>query len=77
MPNLAGGVANGAICYDLMYGKQTPFMHWAKSNKAQMVVDGLGMLVEQAAASFEFWNSKTPNTQMVIQNLRGCKKNKE
>ena len=77
MPDLASGVANGAICYDLMYGKQTPFMHWAKANNAQMVVDGLGMLVEQAAASFEFWNSKTPNTQMVIQNLRGCKINKE
>ena len=70
MPDIAGGCANGAICYDLMYGQQTPFMDWAKANNAAMIVDGLGMLVEQAASSFEFWTGKKPNTQSVINNLR-------
>ena len=70
MPTIANGVANGAICYDLMYGAQTPFMDWAKANNAKTIVDGLGMLVEQAAAAFEFWTGKQPNTQEVINNLR-------
>lgn len=70
MPNIANGCAEGAICYDLMYGKQTPFMDWAKANNASMIVDGLGMLVEQAASSFEFWTGKKPNTQKVMENLR-------
>jgi shikimate dehydrogenase len=33
MPNIAAGVANNAICYDLMYGRKTPFMDWAKANQ--------------------------------------------
>ncbi len=70
MPKIANGCANGAICYDLMYGKQTPFMDWAQQNNASMVADGLGMLVEQAASSFEFWTEKKPNTKQVIDNLR-------
>jgi len=70
MPDIANGVANGSICYDLMYGTQTPFMNWAQKNNAKMVVDGLGMLVEQAAAAFEFWTGKQPGTQKVIANLR-------
>ncbi|MCS5586525.1 MAG: shikimate dehydrogenase [Gammaproteobacteria bacterium] len=70
MPTIANGVANDAICYDLMYGTQTPFMDWANANNAKMVVDGLGMLVEQAAAAFEFWTGKQPNTQEVIRSLR-------
>ena len=70
MPTIANGVANGAICYDLMYGVQTPFMDWAKTNNAKIISDGLGMLVEQAAAAFKFWTGKQPNTQEVIKNLR-------
>lgn len=70
MPDIANGVASGAICYDLMYNANTPFMAWAQTNNAKMVVDGLGMLVEQAAAAFEFWTAKKPNTKKVIANLR-------
>ncbi len=69
MPNIANGVANNAVCYDLMYGQQTPFMDWAQNNEASMVVDGLGMLVEQAAVAFEFWTGKKPDTKTVIKNL--------
>ncbi len=70
IPDIATGVANNAICYDLMYGQQTPFMNWAQNNNALMVVDGLGMLVEQAASAFEFWTGKQPDTQVVIKAIK-------
>ena len=70
MPEIAGGVAQGAFCYDLMYGVETPFMKWANKNSASKVSDGLGMLVEQAASSFTFWHSKTPDTKEVIKLIR-------
>ncbi|SHA08214.1 Shikimate 5-dehydrogenase I alpha [Bathymodiolus thermophilus thioautotrophic gill symbiont] len=70
MPNIATGVANNTICYDLMYGQQTPFMDWASANQALKVFDGLGMLVEQAAAAFKFWTGKQPETQTVIKTIR-------
>ncbi len=69
MPKIANGCAKGAICYDLMYGTQTPFMRWAKANNANIIVDGLGMLVEQAAAAFKFWTGKVPDTQIVLKQL--------
>jgi shikimate dehydrogenase len=70
MPTIATGCADGAVCYDLMYAQQTPFMRWAKQNNASMVVDGLGMLVEQAACSFEFWTGKQVNTQRIMRQLK-------
>lgn len=70
MPNIAFSVANNAVCYDLMYGRQTPFMNWAKTNHAKMISDGLGMLVEQAATAFEFWTGTKPDTNKVLNNLR-------
>ena len=70
MPEIPPGVATGALCYDLMYGKQTPFMEWARENSAIEVTDGLGMLVEQAASAFAFWHGKTPETKEVLKSLR-------
>ena len=70
MPEIPPGVAAGALCYDLMYGKQTPFMQWARENSALAVTDGLGMLVEQAASAFAFWHGMTPETKEVIKSLR-------
>lgn len=70
MIDIHAGVANGAVCYDLMYGKTTPFMNWAQANNALKVADGLGMLIEQAALAFEFWTDKQPNTQTVIKSIR-------
>jgi len=67
---IPAAVATGALCYDLMYGRQTPFMQWAKENSALEVADGLGMLVEQAASAFSFWHGITPETKEVIKSLR-------
>lgn len=61
----------GGWCYDLMYGsKPTPFVRWGSSQGASQSLDGLGMLVEQAAESFWLWRSVRPNTGPVIQKLR-------
>lgn len=59
------------LCYDMMYGPQaTPFMAWASAVGALRVFDGLGMLVEQAAAAFTLWNGLEPSTKPVIAESR-------
>ncbi len=45
-------------------------MDWASSNGAVRVVDGLGMLVEQAASSFEFWRGEKPETIDLLSSLK-------
>jgi shikimate dehydrogenase len=61
----------GAIAYDMMYGdKPTPFMDWAVLHGAEKVVDGLGMLVEQAAESYFLWRGVRPETRSVIEKMR-------
>ena len=59
---------NGYFWYDMMYGKQTPFLLKAEQNKAQFS-DGLGMLVEQAAAAFNIWHHQKPDTRSIYQIL--------
>ncbi len=59
------------LCYDMMYGAQpTRFMRWAEQCGAGRVLDGLGMLVEQAAAAFSIWHGCEPQTAPVIAMLR-------
>lgn len=71
MPPVAGVCANGAVCYDMMYAKEdTIFMRWAREHKASTVIDGLGMLVEQAAESFYIWRGVRPKTDLVIEAVR-------
>ena len=61
----------GCCCYDLMYlTTDTPFVKWAKQEGIHLSIDGLGMLVEQAAEAFALWRGVRPNTAAVIAHLR-------
>lgn len=72
LPPLPDNLLNAdCTTYDMMYGKDdTPFMKWSKLNNASKTIDGLGMLVEQAAESFFCWRSVRPETTDVINSLR-------
>jgi shikimate dehydrogenase len=61
--------APGALAYDMMYGKDTPFLAFARRLGAR-TSDGLGMLVEQAAETFWVWRHIRPATAPVIAALR-------
>lgn len=72
LPPLPDSVVTGQTwCYDLMYGREpTVFCAWSEKRGAQKVIDGLGMLVEQAAESFQLWRGIRPETGAVLAKLR-------
>ena len=58
------------LAYELAYGKGlTPFLKLAKAQGAERLVDGVGMLVEQAAEAFEWWRGVRPDTAPMIDAL--------
>ena len=68
----ASVVSADTWCYDMMYGDEpTAFVRWGRERGAAHSVDGLGMLVEQAAESFYLWRDVRPDTGPVIAELRG------
>jgi len=71
LPPLPEGILAGqGVCYDLAYGNQpTAFVRWGQANNAVKSLDGLGMLVEQAAESFFVWRGVRPQTQALIRLL--------
>lgn len=70
-PLPANLLAPGAWCYDLMYAKEpTVFCKWAAQHGATRSLDGLGMLIEQAAESFWLWRGVRPQTRAVLEALR-------
>ncbi len=63
-------LAPGALAMDMMYGPAAaPFLEWTRQHGA-VARDGLGMLVEQAAESFEIWRGVRPDTSQVLAALR-------
>lgn len=72
LPPLPNGLFNNNACaYDMMYADQpTVFMEWATQHGASKVLDGLGMLVEQAAEAFTLWRGGLPETRPVIEAIR-------
>ncbi len=63
-------LAPGALALDMMYGPLAqPFLDWATAHSSPGR-DGLGMLVEQAAAAFELWRGVRPETAPVLSALR-------
>jgi shikimate dehydrogenase len=66
----AATIAPHTCAYDLLYSNQpTPFLRWAAQQGAAQTIDGLGMLVEQAAAAFYLWRGIQPNTAPVLAHL--------
>lgn len=72
VPPLPDNILNAdSWCYDMMYSdKPTAFVVWGKEQGANKSVDGLGMLIEQAAESFSLWHGVQPETAPVIELLR-------
>ena len=71
LPPLADDLlVEGGVGYDLAYAKKpTSFVRWCVAHKAKKSLDGLGMLVEQAAESFFLWRGIRPLTKPVIAKL--------
>jgi shikimate dehydrogenase len=58
------------LCYDLSYGlSATPFSRWATEHGVARSMMGWGMLVEQAAESFNLWRGVRPDTAVVLEQL--------
>ena len=72
VPNISRDtITPQTVCYDMMYGKQpTTFNVWAKAQGAKHTIDGLGMLVGQAAESFNIWRRIKPSVEPVLILLR-------
>ena len=64
-------VGRRTAAVDLSYGEAAvPFLAWARANGCHDAIDGLGMLVEQAAESFQLWHGMRPETDQVYAALR-------
>lgn len=70
LPLPAGIFAARSLAYEMLYGRETPFMAQARGTGAGRVADGLGMLVEQAAEAFHVWRGVRPATGPVLLALR-------
>lgn len=72
LPPVSGAVfAPGATAYDMMYAAgRTTFNEWAAAQGVSRCIDGLGMLVGQAAESFTLWTGQRPDAAPVLRDMR-------
>ena len=64
-------IDHNTCCYDMMYGPgETVFNRWCREHGAGKTMDGLGMLVEQAAEQFALWRGVRPDSAKVLDLLR-------
>lgn len=69
-PLQASNFAQDAVCYDLNYFKASRPLQLLVEAMGQRYLDGLGMLVEQAAESFYIWTGQRPDSDVVIEKCR-------
>jgi shikimate dehydrogenase len=70
-PIPAEAIGAQTVCYDLAYGRSAmAFVRWAQQSGCVRAVQGLGMLVEQAAESFRVWRGVRPQTAQVLAALK-------
>lgn len=62
--NLATTDIKTSVAYDMMYGKETEFLSYFQQQNAQCF-DGLGMLINQGALSFELWTGEKVDLQRI------------
>lgn len=71
--DIASATREAKVAVDLGYGDAaTPFLDFVRSCGPARCIDGLGMLVEQAAESFRLWHGLMPDTAPVHAGLRGA-----
>jgi shikimate dehydrogenase len=71
LPKVPVAAVEGSLVYDMVYGDNAvPFCSWAREQRAARAVDGLGMLVEQAAEAFRLFHGVRPDSTAVLHSLR-------
>jgi shikimate dehydrogenase len=71
LPRVGARAIEKALVYDMVYGENAvPFCVWARERGAARAVDGLGMLVEQAAEAFALFHGVRPDSRAVLDELR-------
>ena len=72
LPNISTSlITPETAIYDMTYNAEvSSFNAWAKENGARLTIDGLGMLVGQAAESFAIWRGVKPGAKQVLTELR-------
>ncbi|PSJ79305.1 shikimate dehydrogenase [Neisseria iguanae] len=72
LPDIAPAVfGRCALAYDMVYGKDSElFLKFAAESGARQTSDGLGMLVGQAAFSYQLWRGFEPDIKPVLEYMK-------